>query len=541
MKIAKILLTVTLALILSIGFVGCNKQEPDTRVAATVNGTEIMEFDVTTRIEFLRMDQSTGEPMDDVTWATLLATNNFTPESLREYVIRYQFAFTILLLQKAEAVGIAPDTEAIDASIAEDKVRLENAGASFDLFLAANGLASEEVYRRILEADDIMDAVAAEMIDKTQPPQEDIDTYISENAANFAGKYLYIITFPSNNEDPELAPDVVKAQAEAARVELLHGTPFDAVAKKYMKDPELAYLADIGGEVGWDYNYYVEKEIVDALNSLGINEISDVIEVSVEQAVPMSEEEESLYAEDEDYVQPTELVYTYYLAKYTDDFTLTTEEYFEPVDVSKVPQYFVDMLTEEYVSAELANRQNQFFLDLVASDEIIINPMPTDLPYIVDMSLAIIEEEPEDDTDTTEQEPDWINPFEGEEIPDPVFDKNNLGISDMLEGTGLEAKKGDVVEVHYIGYFEDGTVFDSSFERGEPFPVTIGAGGVIEGWELGLVGMKVGGHRFLSIPPELGYGSIDYYDIPANSTLFFNIELVSVNGDSTGYPADGTQ
>src|ERR1035437_5337638 len=91
--------------------------------------------------------------------------------------------------------------------------------------------------------------------------------------------------------------------------------------------------------------------------------------------------------------------------------------------------------------------------------------------------------------------------------------------TDTVVGTGESAVAGDLVTVHYTGRFIDGRVFDSSVARGEPFQFVLGRGQVIAGWDEGIVGMKVGGKRTLSIPPELGYGKGDYSSIPGNSTL----------------------
>ena len=99
---------------------------------------------------------------------------------------------------------------------------------------------------------------------------------------------------------------------------------------------------------------------------------------------------------------------------------------------------------------------------------------------------------------------------------------------DVLVGTGDEALIGNRVTVHYTGKFIDGRVFDSSVTRGEPFQFILGAGKVIEGWDKGIVGMRVGGKRKLSVPPELGYGKNDYGPIPGNSTLIFDVELLKV-------------
>jgi len=105
----------------------------------------------------------------------------------------------------------------------------------------------------------------------------------------------------------------------------------------------------------------------------------------------------------------------------------------------------------------------------------------------------------------------------------------NLKINDVAVGTGAEAKSGDSVTVNYIGTLDDGTKFDSSYDRKQPFTFVLGAGKVIQGWDLGVAGMKVGGKRELVIPPELGYGASGYSPIiPANATLHFTVELLSV-------------
>jgi FKBP-type peptidyl-prolyl cis-trans isomerase len=114
--------------------------------------------------------------------------------------------------------------------------------------------------------------------------------------------------------------------------------------------------------------------------------------------------------------------------------------------------------------------------------------------------------------------------------PRTITMQNNLKITDTKVGTGSEAKLGDTVMVHYTGTFLDGSVFDSSVPRGQPFSFTLGEGRVIAGWEQGVLGMKAGGKRSLSIPPELGYGMNDYGPIPGGSTLLFDIELLGIEG-----------
>jgi peptidylprolyl isomerase len=105
-----------------------------------------------------------------------------------------------------------------------------------------------------------------------------------------------------------------------------------------------------------------------------------------------------------------------------------------------------------------------------------------------------------------------------------------LVIEDVVKGKGPAAKKGDTVVVNYVGMnFSNGQEFDASWDRGQPFPVTIGRTQVIEGWTRGLVGIRKGGRRKLTIPPELGYGPNGYPpSIPPNETLVFVVDAVSV-------------
>jgi FKBP-type peptidyl-prolyl cis-trans isomerase len=106
---------------------------------------------------------------------------------------------------------------------------------------------------------------------------------------------------------------------------------------------------------------------------------------------------------------------------------------------------------------------------------------------------------------------------------------SGLRYRDELVGGGPEARAGHHVSVHYTGTLESGSKFDSSRDRGKPFEFVLGAGSVIQGWDEGLVGMKVGGRRTLVIPAALGYGARGFPPvIPANATLVFDVELMAV-------------
>jgi peptidylprolyl isomerase len=115
-------------------------------------------------------------------------------------------------------------------------------------------------------------------------------------------------------------------------------------------------------------------------------------------------------------------------------------------------------------------------------------------------------------------------------VTDTPVAPSGFKIEVLKEGTGTKVTKaGDTISVHYTGTLENGAKFDSSLDRKEPFQFNLGAGRVIKGWDQGLIGMKVGEKRKLTIPPSLGYGDQAMGEkIPANSTLIFEVELLEI-------------
>jgi len=111
-----------------------------------------------------------------------------------------------------------------------------------------------------------------------------------------------------------------------------------------------------------------------------------------------------------------------------------------------------------------------------------------------------------------------------------TFDGTKLLVEDIKVGGGDEVKSGDTVSVHYTGWLVDGTKFDSSLDRGQPFSFKVGQGNVIEGWDQGFLGMKVGGKRKLTIPGSMAYGPQGVAGvIPPNAVLIFETELLKIN------------
>ncbi len=144
------------------------------------------------------------------------------------------------------------------------------------------------------------------------------------------------------------------------------------------------------------------------------------------------------------------------------------------------------------------------------------------------LSLAILgckkaEKQPEEKATAPSVEETQVEPGK------TVITASGLNYVDLVVGTGTVAEAGKTVVVHYTGWLEDGTKFDSSVDRNKPFEFQLGAGRVIKGWDEGVAGMKEGGKRKLIIPPEIGYGERGAGGrIPPNAVLIFEVELLEV-------------
>jgi hypothetical protein len=149
--------------------------------------------------------------------------------------------------------------------------------------------------------------------------------------------------------------------------------------------------------------------------------------------------------------------------------------------------------------------------------------------FLVTAALVIFFFNKNDSTTESVKEGDLEEIYGSESDSEESFDFDQLNIEILKEGEGKEAEVGDEVSVHYTGTLIDGTKFDSSYDRGEPFTFVLGIGQVIDGWDQGIVGMKVGEQRVLEIPSGLGYGEFGSGPIPGGAGLVFETELVAIN------------
>ena len=148
------------------------------------------------------------------------------------------------------------------------------------------------------------------------------------------------------------------------------------------------------------------------------------------------------------------------------------------------------------------------------------SPAPAAVAPAPTVSAVAEEPPPGDEADDT---------TDGEEGGDMHVTETGLGIEELEDGSGVEAKEEDKVTVHYVGRLESGKVFDDSRKRGEPYTFRLGHGKVIAAWDEGVMGMKVGGIRRLTVPAKLGYGERGKMpDIPPNALLEFEVELMAI-------------
>jgi len=427
------------------------------QIAATVDDVEVREADITHTVESMRSD-SYGNLMADEEWAVTLVWSDFTPETLRDHVIKNQFAIPIMVLNDAAELGIYPDQVAVDLII-EEQQEYFGKGVEWTNFINAMGFADDLSYRRFLEAQDVISRLMNSMYEDSEPTQEEIDDFLAEYAPQLVGKKSSAVIIVVEDEE---AYEEALQQAQRAQSALASGMDFATVSDTYSK----AYMdLEPGGDMGWQALTNLPDEYYLALDELSVGEVSGIVESD----------------------------YYLFIIYCTDEYQIGDEGFDPDAVPDDMREEILDALPE-FLETE---RPNKYYADLLESDRITINPMPSGLPYDVDLKLA-----------------------------------GELEIIDDEIGDGPEAAEGDLIRVTYVGTLEDGTVFDATYlnETGY-FEFVLGEGEVIKGWDQGLLGMRVGGKRTLIIPAAFGYGASGSGSIPAYASLRFEIELLAVNGD----------
>jgi foldase protein PrsA len=319
-------------------------------IAATVGDTQILESEIANYIATtMRVDSSTGETMNDEDWASYLQSNSWTPETLREAVIRNVFAMPQIIVNAAEELGIEADETSIQSQLEEQR---ESVGEdSWDQWLADNGYRDEAAFILELTASDVYSELMAANSQTADPTTEEIDAYVGENAASYAGQRISGIYLPydSDEGDGDTA-EAARAKADEALSRIRAGEDFAAVADEY----NTPGTTDVGGDIGWGMSSYLSEECTAALETMTVSDVSDVIDTGS----------------------------ALFILKVTDEYILPESG---EVEVDLVPVSLRELLADELADSNSSQAQSDYYGTLVESDLVIIYPMPEGLPYDVDM------------------------------------------------------------------------------------------------------------------------------------------------------------
>ncbi|MCL1891401.1 MAG: FKBP-type peptidyl-prolyl cis-trans isomerase [Coriobacteriia bacterium] len=521
MRVLKAWKTSALALVLcgalALGLVGCIGSGP---VAATINGQDIYESTIT---EIIMRSRATVQSDDE--WVDVLRYYGRTPETLREAIIKSE-AQVILIKEQAAEKGLKADEAKADAEVAKSRNIVGGTEEEWLNALHEKGFADENDYRETLLIGDLQMQLADTL--EVEPTTEELSAFVAANQG-VAYRSSAIILQPS---DKLTQDDITKLVAEIQQ-KLKDGTEFAALAKEYSTDEETAKK---GGDMGWDIALLdLDENYVETLWELKVGEVSKPIKGSDDffndsttiliQCTEIYEPNPEEAAEDEGANTEGEEAAEGEAADETTDPEATEDPAEEPeekaptVDLKTVPEEIVEYFKKAWITQNKATAFKKFIDEKLEEADFVINPMPENLPYNVDMG----------------------DPYPGstKEAVDAALAAGLL-IEDLEEGTGEAAEGGSIIEVYYTGTFEDGTVFDSNVDAGEPYKLILGSRSVIPGWDAGLVGMKAGGKRKLTIPAGLAYGEQGQGSIPPNATLYFEITLVSVTAHDVD-AADGDE
>ena len=325
-------------------------------VAATVNGMEIAEDDVTEYIENVRASVLTyyGSDNEDDAWGEYLAQYGYTPESLRETVIENQFVQREIIRQGAESEGISIDSATIDSYVSDMRAYYDSDEA-WQSALSQLDMTEQE-YRDSIELALMNQQLQEKVAPETEPTEEELVEEANANLATWNGaKRSSHILFDA--EDAETAQSVLD-QINAGTLD------FAEAAKEYSTDGS----AQDGGDVGWDKLSSFVDEYQTALDELSVGQVSGLVKSQ----------------------------FGIHIIKCTDEFTAPESI----TSTSEIPSEFIDSIRSTIESSDSSTAYQEWLDAYRESADVVINEMPADVPYNIDMS-AYTEEESTDETATT--------------------------------------------------------------------------------------------------------------------------------------------
>lgn len=359
-------------------------------VAATVNGVEIEEDTITTYIQNYRTYYGVT---DDESWAEHLNMYGMNPAEYRENIID-SFVRTELIKQACEEKGIEADSEEIDAEVEEIRSNYET-DEEWQVGLQSAGFEDEAAYRENLEDNIKALNLEEEVVGDQAPTDEDILEYAKENVATYDGaKKSSHILFDA--EDEATAQEVL-AKLQSGELD------FAAAAQEYSKDTGSA--AD-GGNVGWDKLTSFVTEYTEALATLNAGEMSGLVSSE----------------------------FGFHIILVTEVFTAPEEL----TEIGQLPEEFVEKFKESVLNTKESEAYSTWYDEYKEAADIVINDMPENVPYNVDMSAYETEEEDETDTDSDATDDGTSDESTGEEELDETSDSANPENSEGEETTSSE-------------------------------------------------------------------------------------------------------
>ncbi|MDR1183543.1 MAG: peptidylprolyl isomerase [Coriobacteriales bacterium] len=320
-------------------------------VAAQVGDVTIMESEVTDYIETnMRVDATTGETMSDEEWVSYLESYGWTPETLREAVIRNVLTMPSVIVTEAANAGIVPDENEIETQLNAQKESVGEDGWAD--WLAENGFRDEAAYVLSLQADAVYDELMETNASFSDPTQDEIDAYIESSASAYAGQRVSLIYLPYGEEGSD---DIETARGKADDViaRLTAGEDFASLADEY----NAAGMTDAGGDIGWGSASSLPEVCTTALATMSIDSFSDILDDGS----------------------------AFFIVKVTDEYVLPEDG---TVDLASVPESVKTLLSEQLALTNQSDAENTYYNELVESTLVSINPMPEGLPYDVDMSAS---------------------------------------------------------------------------------------------------------------------------------------------------------